>query len=45
MIKGQQEEALLMTLLERCRERGWIKERGKQRTDLTHVEAAIRVMN
>ena len=34
-----------MTLLERCRERGWIKERGKQRTDSTHVEAAIRAMN
>lgn len=39
------EEVLLTTLLELCRKRGWLKERGKQRTDLTHIEAAIRTMN
>jgi transposase len=27
-----------------CRERGWIKARGKQRTDSTHVLAAIRAL-
>lgn len=36
---------LLDKLLERCREKGLVKERGKQRTDATHVLAAIRVMN
>jgi len=40
-----QEEVLLNTLLQLCRERGWLKERGKQRTDSTHVLAAIRTMN
>lgn len=40
-----QEEVLLNTLLQLCRERGYIRERGKQRTDSTHVLAAIRTMN
>ncbi len=39
------EEELLNTLLQLCRERGWLRERGKQRTDSTHVLAAIRTMN
>ena len=42
---GQEEEVLLNALLHLCRERGWLKERGKQRTDSTHVLAAIRTMN
>lgn len=29
-------------LLDHCRERGWLKARGRQRTDSTHVLAAIR---
>lgn len=29
-------------LLTHCRERGWLKARGRQRTDSTHVLAAIR---
>jgi transposase len=45
LIKGGLEEVLLTTLLSICRERGWVKERGKQRTDSTHIEAAIRNMN
>src|SRR5215510_14895 len=32
-------------LLESCKARGWIKTRGKQRTDSTHVRAAIRTLN
>ncbi len=32
-------------LLAQFRERGWIKGRGRQRTDSTHVLAAIRTMN
>lgn len=39
-------EALLLdTLLERCRALGWLTARGQQRTDSTHVLAAIRVLN
>lgn len=45
LLAGGQEEVLLNTLLQLCRERGWLKERGKQRTDSTHVLAAIRTMN
>lgn len=45
LITNQQEELLLATLVDVCRERGWVKERGKQRTDSTHVLAAIRTMN
>jgi transposase len=36
---------LLDTLLEVCKARGWIKVRGQQRTDSTHVLAAIRTLN
>jgi transposase len=36
---------LFDTLLETCRARGWIKVRGKQRTDSTYVLAAIRTLN
>jgi transposase len=39
------EAILLDKFLQRCRECGLLKERGKQRTDATHVLAAIRVMN
>jgi transposase len=35
-------QLMLDTLLDRCKERGWIKTRGKQRTDSTYVVAAIR---
>jgi transposase len=45
LIHGQAELQLLDTLLERCRERGLIRERGRQRTDSTHVLAAVRTLN
>ncbi len=38
------ERRLFDLLLEQCRKRGWIKVRGKQRTDSTHVLAAIRTI-
>ena len=38
------ERRLFDRLLEQFRERGWIKARGKQRTDSTHVLAAIRTL-
>jgi len=45
LIKGGLEEVFLTTLLSICQERGLLKERGKQRTDSTHIEAAIRTLN
>ncbi len=45
LIASGQEEQILNPRLQVCRERGWLKERGKQRTDSTHVLAAIRTMN
>lgn len=38
------ERRLFDQVLNLCRERGWIKARGKQRTDSTHVLAAIRTL-
>jgi transposase len=43
--EGGAVERLLHKLLERCRELGILKARGRQRTDATHVLAAIRVLN
>jgi transposase len=45
LVVGQAEQLLLDTLLARLRERGLLKPRGRQRTDSTHVLAAIRVLN
>src|SRR3954447_1632679 len=45
LVHGQAELQLLDTLLERCRELGLIRQRGRQRTDSTHVLAAVRVLN
>jgi len=45
LVAGQAEQLLLETLLTRIRERGLLKARGHQRTDSTHVLAAIRVLN
>jgi transposase len=45
LLNGGSESLLLEKLLERCRAVGLVKARGKQRTDATHVLAAIRVMN
>src|SRR5690348_11408288 len=45
LIAGGQDQQLLEVMLERLRERGLVKARGKQRTDSTHVLAAIRTLN
>jgi transposase len=45
LLAGRAEALLLDKLLERCRALGLLKVRGQQRTDSTHVLAAIRVMN
>jgi len=39
------EERFLEAVLDLCKERGWLKERGRQRTDSTHVLAKIRALN
>jgi transposase len=45
LLASRAAELLLDKLLERCRAMGWLKVRGAQRTDSTHVLAAIRVLN
>lgn len=45
LLAGEKQTLLLERLLERFREQKLIKVRGNQRTDSTHVLAAIRAMN
>jgi transposase len=45
LVAGHAEQRLLDLLLERCREGGWLKARGRQRTDSTHILAKIRSLN
>src|SRR5499426_2434783 len=45
LLAGEAEERLLDKMLERCRVAGLLTARGHQRTDATHVLAAVRVLN
>lgn len=45
LITGEASEQLLTAMLTLFKERGWLKARGKQRTDSTHVLAKIRAIN
>jgi transposase len=45
LLAAEQQLAPLDHLLDVCRARGLLKARGKQRTDATHVLAAIRTLN
>jgi transposase len=45
LLSGGQEEYLFRQLVEICRQEKLLKERGKQRTDSTHVLAAVRDLN
>jgi transposase len=45
LIDSQQETLLLDRLLEVCKQRGWLKAGGKQRTDSTHVLARVRSLS
>ena len=45
LVVGSAEQRLLDAILERCRERKWLKARGRQRTDSTHVLARVRAVN
>jgi hypothetical protein len=45
LISQHAEERLLEPILQVCRDRGWLKAGGKQRTDSTHVLAAVRTLS
>jgi len=45
LLAGEPEALLLDRLLGVARERGWLKARGRQRTDSTHILAAVRDLN
>ena len=45
LVTGQTESALLDELLTRLQQRGLLKARGQQRTDSTHILAAVRQLN
>jgi transposase len=45
LVAGGAELLLLDTLLQRLQEQGLVKARGRQRTDSTHVLAAVRMLN
>lgn len=45
LLKGSAEELLLDKMLDRFKEKGYLKARGKQRTDSTHVLTAVRDLN
>lgn len=45
LVEGGAELLLLDTLLQRLKEQGLVKARGRQRTDSTHVLAAVRALN
>ena len=45
LIEGGAEQLLLDTLLQRLRDQGLVKAKGRQRTDLTHVLANVRGLN
>ena len=44
-VAGAAEQRLLDALLAQCRERKWLKARGRQRTDSTPVLARVRAVN
>ena len=45
LLEGGSEAVVFETLLEHFRKRGWLSAGGKQRTDATHVVAAVRGLN
>jgi transposase len=45
LVEGGAEHLLLESLLEVCKERGYLKVCGRQRTDSTHVLGALRVLS
>src|SRR6266571_1636249 len=45
VLEAQAQDLILEPILQLCRERGWLKARGKQRTDATAVLARVRALS
>jgi transposase len=45
LVQGNAVQRLLDVFLDQCKARGWLKARGRQRTDSTQVLAAVRALN
>lgn len=45
LLAAQAQDLILEPILQVCRERGWLKARGKQRTDATAVLAQVRALS
>lgn len=45
LLEGGAEQLLLDRMLDRFAQKGWVKDRGTQRTDSTHVLSAVRALN
>jgi transposase len=45
LVEGEAEQVLLDAMLALFKERGWLKERQRQRSDSTHVLAKVRAIN
>jgi transposase len=45
LIEGKSVHTILDKFLEQCQSKGWLKARGSQRTDSTHILGAIRLLN
>src|SRR5712691_869172 len=45
LVEGNAEHLLFETLLDVCKQQGWLKARERQRTDSTHVLAKVRAIN
>ena len=45
LVDGKAEQVLLDAMLTLFKERGWLKERQRQRSDSTHVLAKVRAIN
>jgi transposase len=45
LVQGSMEQVLLDTLLQRCQDRGWLRTRGRQRTDSTYILGAVKALN
>src|SRR3989442_12115713 len=45
LLLAQAQDLILEPILQLCRERGWLKPRGKQRTDATAILARVRALN
>jgi transposase len=45
LLQGSLESRLLDTFLNLCQQRGYLRARGRQRTDSTHVLGAVKVLN